>query len=135
MLPLTFHFEERDTSEDNDTEPPGHYELRWVNLAKKQRWTILQGWFHFGDEEGDILSPPLPQWPYVLFHCCLVGDLNPKMARVRLEILVDSIRKFPDPHGILEAFKQPFPDKCGFADLQMKLSLWINIMEDVVRDL
>lgn len=72
-----------------------------------------------------------PQWPWILGHCFLMGDISPSISNVRLLALLYTLDTFGDPEGHLREFSVPtFTDK--FTLESSTLENWLKLMYPVV---
>jgi hypothetical protein len=112
---------------DYNSRPIGHYALT-IN-----DWPVSQGWAYLDDADGELLSWPCPQWPWVLGQCCLMGDINPTIARIRLELLIDTIRCFADRSNFNLFVTPPFSTKFEIAWAGM--DSWMRMMYLVTSEI
>ena len=94
-------------------------------------WPWYLGWIPLEITGPYTAIPFRPHWPYIISHCCLVGDINPDVARIRLKLILDTLNTYYDRHGVLDEFVVPsFTGK--FEMKYEKLKKWMSIMYPVV---
>jgi len=126
VLPYRFAFSPAKTFETPSDRVTG----QWGFAGLVDHTTV--GWVSLDNPENELsIDPPLPQWPYVFAQCCFNREFHRGISFVRLCILVEAIRNFPDPDGLLEGFIPPkFQDRW---DLPFeKLEEWMNLMGPVI---
>lgn len=95
---------------------------------------VYLGWIPLEINGPYTAIPFRPHWPYIISHCCLVGDINPEVARMRLKLILDTMNTYNDRRGILDEFVVPsFTGK--FEMKYEKLKKWMSIMYPVVGNL
>jgi len=96
--------------------------------------TIEQmGTVYLDNLDKDGMDAFLPQWPWILGHCALMGDINPSIADIRLQALISTVHQCEerDEYVHLQKFKAP---KC-FDRFEMtydNMDAWMKIMYPVV---
>lgn len=140
LLPIKIEFVPLD-SPQLGSELLCHYKLQWSTTSPvyEGTWPLATGSciLENGVErrEEAQLSPRFPYWLYVFFQCCIAGDFHPRMARIRLELLVDAFRQLgePEPHHFTE-FKLDHFDEWEYEPSREASFLrWKHMVEPVVN--
>lgn len=145
-----------DISSVNSKEPqsplfPRLFEFKWVDMKASKLpplppdedgpcvlYTVTvnngiarTGWIPISITSPITAIPYRPHWPYILGQCCLIGDINPEIAKMRLKLILDTLSNYQDPFGFLREFiAPPFNDK--FEMNYNHLMKWMSIMYPVV---
>lgn len=128
------------------TRPIGHYSIVLNHMIVESAWIYLDEDAMFGEDSSDdednrydkkldirYRSVLRPQWPWILGHCLVVGDIAPYISNVRLLALLYALDNFGNPklHNHLQKFSVPKFTK-EFTLKQETLNEWLNLMYPVV---
>jgi hypothetical protein len=98
----------------------------------------LKGWEIF--DEPRLIEIPManehcPQWPWIFSHCCAIGDINPRISKMRLSLLLDSIAEFSDPNGNLAQFFAHNNSSRRWDISERSFDRWMKLMYAVTADI
>lgn len=133
VWPVSFEFKPI-TRENTDWTPRSDPERPQGRVALVISDTVEQvGTVYLDDLDEDGMDAFLPQWPWILGHCALMGDINPSIADIRLQALISTIHQCEEREEYIhiQKFKAP---KCfdRFDMTYESMDAWMRLMYPVV---
>jgi len=130
VWPVSFEFKpmDRETVDtDCDQRPKGHFSLVISDTVEQT------GAFYLDVLDKDGMDDFLPQWPWILGHCALMGDINPSIAEIRLQALISTTHQCEERDEYVHIQKFKAPKSFDRFDMTYEgLDAWMKIMYPVV---
>jgi hypothetical protein len=97
-----------------------------------------KGWEIFDEYPSEDIPRVIehcPQWPWIFSHCVAMGDINPRICKMRLSLILDSIAEFSDTNGNLTQFVADNNSTRRWDISESSLDRWMRLMYPVTADI
>jgi hypothetical protein len=130
VWPVSFEFKPIDPEAvipDRHERLRGHFSLVISETVEQT------GAVYIDELNEDGMDDFLPQWPWILGHCALMGDINPSIAEIRLQALISTTHQCEERDEYVHLQKFKAPKSFNRFDMTYEsMDAWMKIMYPVV---